>query len=194
MKFRKDFVTNSSSSSFVCEICGAVESGMDASAYDLGMIECENGHVFCQDEALPHPDQKTMIDTIIRNGWNLNRWVSWVGYRDFTKEELIDMDEEDVFYRFYKDEEGGMPECICPICQFIEYSQNDMAKYLEKKYGVSRADVFAEVKKFNRRRKKLYDSEYITHVCKMHDLDPIQIASGWKTEFGSYREFSEKYL
>ena len=69
-----------------------------------------------------------------------------------------------------------------------------MAKYLEKKYGVSRADVFAEVKKVNRRRKKLYDSEYITHVCKMHDLDPIQIASGWKTEFGSYREFSEKYL
>lgn len=80
------------------------------------------------------------------------------------------------------------------ICQFIEYSQNDMAKYLEKKYGVSRADVFAEVKKVNRRRKKLYDSEYITHVCKMYDLDPIQIASGWKTEFGSYREFSEKYL
>lgn len=87
-----------------------------------------------------------------------------------------------------------MMQACCPICQFIEYSQNDMAKYLEKKYGVSRADVFTEVKKVNRRRKKLYDSEYITHVCKMHDLDPIQIASGWKTEFGSYREFSKKYL
>lgn len=29
MKFRKDFVTNSSSSSYVCEICGRTESGWD---------------------------------------------------------------------------------------------------------------------------------------------------------------------
>lgn len=149
MKYRKDFVTNSSSSSFVCDICGAVESGWDYSLSEVGMVECVNGHTICESEML---------------------------------QALMD------------DDRYNIPEESCPICQFIEYSQNDMAQYLEKKYGVSRADVFAEVKKVNRRRKKLYDSEYITHVCKMHDLDPIQIASGWKSEFGSYKEFSEKFL
>ena len=36
MKFRKDFVTNSSSSSYVCEICGRTESG-----WDMGLSEAE---------------------------------------------------------------------------------------------------------------------------------------------------------
>lgn len=36
MKFRSTFVTNSSSSSYVCEICGRTESG-----YDLGLSDCE---------------------------------------------------------------------------------------------------------------------------------------------------------
>ena len=47
MKYRKDFVTNSSSSSFVCEICGNVDSGYDCSASELGFAECVNGHCFC---------------------------------------------------------------------------------------------------------------------------------------------------
>lgn len=44
MKFRKDFVTNSSSSSFVCDICGNVESGWDMSLQEAEMVECVNGH------------------------------------------------------------------------------------------------------------------------------------------------------
>ena len=47
MKFRKDFVTNSSSSSFVCDICGNVESGWDMSLQEAEMVECVNGHTIC---------------------------------------------------------------------------------------------------------------------------------------------------
>lgn len=75
------------------------------------------------------------------------------------------------------------------ICQFIEYSQYDLAKYLEKKYKVGRDEVFEKVKQFNKRRKKLYDSEYVTEVCSRFDLNPTQIVAGLKTEFTSYREF-----
>lgn len=55
MKKRNGFVSNSSSSSFVCDVCGRVESGFDASASDFDMLECENGHIFCVDEVV-HSD------------------------------------------------------------------------------------------------------------------------------------------
>jgi len=47
MKIRNGFVSNSSSSSFVCDVCGAVESGWDACLSDFDMDRCENDHIFC---------------------------------------------------------------------------------------------------------------------------------------------------
>lgn len=50
MKIRNGFVSNSSSSSFICDICGATESGWDFGLDDVEMAECKNGHTFCQSE------------------------------------------------------------------------------------------------------------------------------------------------
>jgi len=58
MKTRQGFVSNSSSSSFVCDVCGRSESGWDASPYDFDMYECENGHIFCDDELVKPIDEK----------------------------------------------------------------------------------------------------------------------------------------
>ena len=44
MKIRKGFVSNSSSSSFVCKICGETESDYDLSLRDANMACCENNH------------------------------------------------------------------------------------------------------------------------------------------------------
>ena len=92
------------------------------------------------------------------------------------------------------DNRYAAPEEFCPICQFIEYSQYDLGKYLEKKYKVSRSDVFAKVKAVNKRRKKLYDSEYVTEVCKQFDLNPVDIVAGLKKRFVTYRAFSDYIL
>lgn len=46
MKVRKGFVSNSSSSSFVCDITGSVESGMDCGLSDFEMVGCAGGHTF----------------------------------------------------------------------------------------------------------------------------------------------------
>ena len=78
---------------------------------------------------------------------------------------------------------------MCPICQFHEYSEEDMAAFLLKEYKVPKAEVFAEVKKLNRRRRKLYNSEYITAVCQRNNLNPIKISATWKDRFGSYAAF-----
>lgn len=49
MKSRMCFVSNSSSSSFVCSICGNIESGIDASPSDFGMVSCDGcGNDYCQ--------------------------------------------------------------------------------------------------------------------------------------------------
>lgn len=85
----------------------------------------------------------------------------------------------------------GVPESMCPICQFIEYSEYDLSAYLLKTYGVSREEAFAEVKKFNKRRKKLYENEYITYVCKKFDLNPTEIVANWKEEFKTYNAFAK---
>ena len=193
MKFRKDFVTNSSSSSYVCEICGRSESGWDIGLSECDMMQCVNGHTFCCGEALEKPTKKEMIKMIMENEWNKNRWDGGIyDYRDFSEEELVVMDDDDLFEDFCS--EGGyyeVPECMCPICQFIEYSEYDLSAYLLKEYGVSRDEVFAEVKQLNKRRKKLYENEYITYVCKKFDLNPTEIVAGWKEKFGTYSNFKK---
>jgi AraC-like DNA-binding protein len=157
------------------------------------MMECINGHTFCCDEALERPSKKELIKMILENEWNKDAWDSGIkDSRDFSEEELLVMEEDDLFDKFCS--EGGyyeVPECVCPICQFIEYSEYDLSAYLLKEYGVSRDEVFVEVKKLNKRRRKLYENEYITYVCKKFDLNPTEIVAAWKEKFGTYNKFRE---
>ena len=58
MKIRNGFVSNSSSSSYVCEICYHADAGMDACLQELGFIQCENGHIICEEHMLFETDER----------------------------------------------------------------------------------------------------------------------------------------
>ncbi len=48
MKIREGFVSNSSSSSFICSISNQIFGGYDAEPHDFDLIECTKGHTFLQ--------------------------------------------------------------------------------------------------------------------------------------------------
>lgn len=49
MKVRHGFVSNSSSSSFICDVTSEERQGMDISLEDAGMYCCENEHYFLEE-------------------------------------------------------------------------------------------------------------------------------------------------
>lgn len=180
MKYRKDFVTNSSSSSYVCDICGASESGMDMGLSDAGMYQCENGHTICEDELFETINYKEFLQEVIdkEDIETINK------LNDMDENELEDM-AYDYDFRYY------LPDKYCPICNFASYSSSDMTSYLVKTRKITKDEVFTEVKKVNKRRKKLYDTEYIQYVCQKFELTEKCLIDEVKTQFDTYGAFKE---
>lgn len=58
MKYRLGFVSNSSTTSFTCEVCGASESGFDFTFKDVGMVSCVNEHTICEEEVMDFDIEK----------------------------------------------------------------------------------------------------------------------------------------
>ena len=153
MKIRTGFVSNSSSSSFVCDACDETFSGWDAAPDEFDHFECVNGHIFCD---------------------------------EFLVGELPESEDED--------EDGywdGLPVEYCPVCQFKVGCSSKLAIYLEKKSKSTRAEVFAKIKEENKRRKKLYDHEYVDYVYTKLGLNKKNILVEIRERFKNHDAFSK---
>jgi hypothetical protein len=161
MKVRHGFVSNSSSSSFVCDITGNTESGYDASPRDVGMAQCSNGHTFMEDFLLKVKDftlEKYVGIFVTEN--NKSK------YRDTLDVEIVakflveqndgPVEDYDTFVELinaHYDEEYDsyeVPACRCPICMMEEVSTDMLFAYLLKKAKKTRKEITTELKeKFN---------------------------------------------
>jgi hypothetical protein len=181
MKIRNGFVSNSSTSSFVCDVCGEEYTGWDAGpCADYDCTQCENEHAMCLSHLedmgkVKIPDDKGCEHEFDREK---NKFCAECGVEAWIEAEM-------------ENEDGYLRKELCPVCNFQTYARNEMAVYLEKTRKISRDEVFAEIKKVNKRRRKLYDEEYITHVCQKFELTDDILLKELKDKFGSFDEFAE---
>jgi len=117
MKTRKGFVSNSSSSSFVCSICNeGFEVEYSFIEGDPEIRQCVKGHIFCKEHATKDYEYTLAMEYNIL-------------YDNHDHEKL----SESMYM--------NIPEKYCPICNKV-YIPNDMLiEYMLKKYNVSRKDV-----------------------------------------------------
>ena len=116
MKIRRGFVSNSSSSSYICDISGEEVSGWDMSLDEAEMYQCEMGHTFCEEYAL-HKDE---LD------------------RKFAGE---DEESDDLYDLRYE-----LPSKYCPLCNFDYIRDADMLSWLLDKYGLTKDVVLSEIR------------------------------------------------
>lgn len=116
MKTRNGFVSNSSSSSFVCEVCGTLESGWDAGPSDFDMIECNNRkyeHCLCEKHIVV-PDDKDLHEDCIDDD------DDWCG--------------------------TALRAEFCPLCNFDVIDPKAASKYLLVKQGTTIEELTTEIK------------------------------------------------
>ncbi len=84
-----------------------------------------------------------------------------------------------------------IPESCCPVCKFAIFTAKDLANYLEHTTIITRASVFAVVKQANKRRKKLYDNEYVMYACEQMGVTRETIITAIRAKFTTYRDFGK---
>ena len=152
MKIRMGFVSNSSSSSYTCDLCGVTASGWDIDLAECGLVQCENGHTYCRD----HAENWNKQSDISREE-KIKRIIGGEGTNPetddpFTEFELLQMNAEelnDAYEAFLEDVEDGsdeLPAEKCYICQMQALPDREMFVYLMQKLGLSRESITEEAR------------------------------------------------
>lgn len=140
MKIRLGFVSNSSSSSFTCDVCGETHSGWDISLEDAGMLECERSHVFCKEHEIAELSVEIQRKQILNYKYSSEELKNQVEkMSDDELEDLISEDPEGEIEEILGD--SPTPSDLCPICNFKAISDNDVIKYLLKKANLKKNDL-----------------------------------------------------
>ena len=132
MKTRHGFVSNSSTSSFVCDVCGTVESGMDICLSEISMFECMNGHMSCDSCS---PKTKKYID-------DLAKGLVMKGGK------AVEAGEEG-------DVRWEVPAEHCSLCQFESLGIEDALRFLRKEAELDNAGILKLFKERYKNYKEL---------------------------------------
>jgi len=138
MKRRNGFVSNSSSSSFLCEICGRQEVSYEGLS-EVQMVECDNGHTFCEYHLL-EVKKKTLLEQykdLQKNGeleadLEIEIYNKLQGALTPEEQEARLKEFEGQFEDIYADlDEYGVSAEACPICTLNYISNELLLNYLQ---------------------------------------------------------------
>ena len=165
MKIRTSFVSNSSSSSFMCLVTGEIFSGMDADPQSFGIVECENGHEFGEDFVVEVSEEIQFpadIDYVIKEleeiaispyNYMINDYPERI---EEAQDFLLGMDEYvkdmELFYETFEDILLDAEYILlgkCPICTLTHITDEHILNYLLKLFGEggSREKVMQKLQK-----------------------------------------------
>jgi hypothetical protein len=126
MKIRNGFVSNSSSSSFTCAVCGHTESGWDMGLRDCGMVESQWGQ-YCESHLIESLPDKPTADCIKDYNENCDDKDKW---------------SLDDWWEDWKSELGHeVPDELCPLFNLKVIDDSDKLNYLLKSHGWTMKEV-----------------------------------------------------
>lgn len=148
MKIRVGFVSNSSTSSFICMFCGNQFADRDLSKREVGLVKCEHGHLFDEEEILGSyslssikPFSAKALKECVERKMSVASEYSKGEFQDLLeiindflegKHEDSETPADTFENRIYDDEwddfineEVGIPELFCPVCNRLKEMQKD---------------------------------------------------------------------
>lgn len=138
MKIRRGFVSNSSSSSFVCDVCGGEYSGMNASLEDAEMVQCKNGHIVCIDHLIfDDYNTKEVLEYAKRCLDESDEMYVKCHEKRNEIQRCLDDNLDDIANYLYDFivrgcENKSMVHLFCPLCRFTDVSTTEATQYLLK--------------------------------------------------------------
>ncbi len=123
MKIRNSFISNSSSSSFVCDCCSYTDGGWDLCLTETEMVQCEKGHTFCKAHAYI----------------NINQLITQNAERGDSEDEA----EQELWI---ENIEYNIPSQYCPVCNFEYVPDYMFVEYLIKQSGKTRDELKEMIK------------------------------------------------
>lgn len=136
MKVRHGFVSNSSTSSFLCNVCGTIAAERDLCITDAGMIQCQKDHTFCTS----HMEGGDPID--IPRSLEEKKQI-------LLNAQVMSKDEDDIeglYEDWQADARYEMPSELCPFCNLQRVTDELLLLYLFKTTDMSRTDIVKQIR------------------------------------------------